>query len=48
MTPKEALEILIKSVQNNSSCGRLSSVEREAIKVLREHFKKEEGEVNEK
>ena len=48
MTPKQALEILIKSVQNNSSCGRLSTKEREAIKLLREHLKKEEGEVNEK
>lgn len=44
MTPKQALEILIKSVQNNSSCGRLSTKEREAIKVLREQFKEEEGE----
>ena len=39
MTPKEALEILIRSVQNASSCGRLSSKEREAIKVLKEVIK---------
>lgn len=39
MTPKEAFEILIKSVQNCSTCGRLSTIEREAIKILREYFK---------
>ena len=43
MTPEQALEILIKSVQNASSCGRLSTKEREAINVLREYFKKEKG-----
>lgn len=35
MTLKEAIEILIISVQNNSSCGRLSTKEQEAIKILR-------------
>lgn len=39
MTPKQALEILIKSVQNSKSCGRLSTKEREAIQVLNEYFK---------
>lgn len=43
MTPKEALEILIKSVQNNSNCGRLSSIEREAIKILKDYFKEGEN-----
>lgn len=40
MTPKQALEILIISVQNGSNCGRLSTKEREAIKVLRDYFNK--------
>ena len=38
MTPKQALELLIKSVQNSKSCGRLSTKEHEAIKVLNEYF----------
>ena len=39
MTLKEAITILITSVQNNSSCGRLSTKEQAAIKVLREYIK---------
>lgn len=38
MTPKQALEILIKYVQNHSCCGRVPETEREAIRVLRLYF----------
>ena len=42
MTEKEALEILIVSLQNYSMCGRLKSKELEAVKILRTYFKDKE------
>lgn len=42
MTPKEALELLIRSIINKSSCGKLTDKEREAANVLRKVLK--EGE----
>lgn len=42
MTPKEALEYLLRQIINKSSCGKLTEKEREAANILRKVLK--EGE----
>lgn len=39
MTASEALELIINSLHNYSSCGRLTHKEIEAIKILRKYIK---------
>lgn len=38
MTPKESLELLVRSIINKSSCGKLTKVEHEAANILRKYL----------